>query len=626
MNLRKMLWIIRKETRSLLRNKRILIGIIAPLLLMPLFFVGYEAFSQSAANASEARESTVYFENALPASLEEAILNDMRFTQVNDREDANITLHYHMASDQETFLVAYDFVRQAGQQAFQRLSDHLDAYQDIQIQEFLNAHAIDVISIDLEFQDQATLEDITSKSISSFLPLILILYTLISIMNFSIELTTAEKETETLETLFSVPITRTEIVIGKLLSCIFFTVVSTGVILTGIYVIVPFIIDMSSLNLVVSPKLFITVFNALVPLIFLGAGISIGVGMFASSYKEAGAYQTPLVFLFLIPAYIGATPGLNLNALTSVVPILNTTLLMRDAFLNNISLTSYVVVWAVNALYAVISLTFMFKVFGTEKILFGSGKDFSFKAKRSSILGRQHIEMEDAIMSLAVISVLFVYAGLILPSYLDFKATFYVSQYGVLFAIPLFILWYLKASFKDSLGLSLPKKASKLIVGVFFWGAALSASLVYQGLISPYVTDAPTLVALEEKLLSWSVFTRFFFVAFTPALCEEVLFRGFALRPLAKRLNPRSAVIITAIFFSIFHLDVIRLFPTFLLGLVFGYIAITTGSIFPAIGLHLINNSFAVFAPASFAPSMQMLIIFMAISFTAGLLLHRYNR
>jgi len=84
-------------------------------------------------------------------------------------------------------------------------------------------------------------------------------------------------------------------------------------------------------------------------------------------------------------------------------------------------------------------------------------------------------------------------------------------------------------------------------------------------------------------------------VAILPALGEEFLFRG-VLQRLFKELtnNVHAAVIITAILFSAIHMQFYGFFPRMLLGLMFGYMLVWTGSIWVPVIAHLINNGAAV--------------------------------
>lgn len=604
--------IIKKEAFTLLRNKRILIGMFAPLLLLPILLYGYQMFSERTAETTETTKSIVYALNDLPEAVSEALIasdvisltyeiDDLK-TAITDRK-LDLIIEHRMTEFGNHFILKYDFGRSSGMRANDRVIEILTHFQEEERLKLLETAGVTleaIPEISFEANDYASAEEVAGRTLGNILPLMLVLYTLLSIMNFAVELTTQEKESETLETLFSIPLTRIEVVMGKLFSCILFSVVSTGIILGGLYFMMPLFVDMSILGLVLSPMLLFNIFMTLLPLLFIGSGLSIAVGMFASSYKESSAYITPLVFVFMIPAYVATTPGLQMSVLISMIPILNATMLVKSALINQVHFGYFSITFFTNLLFAVVSLAFMFKVFATEKILFGSGKELSFRLQRKYISSRQFVEVEDVLMSLAVIIISFVYLNVLLPRFFDFKIVFYISQYGVFALVPILILIYLKANIKPSLGLKVPIHLSGLVSGVLFWLSALSLSFLYQLAISPYVSEIPTLVELESQMLGWTPLFQFFFIALTPGICEEILFRGFALRPLENRFGGKAAVIITSIAFAIVHLDFLRLVPTFLLGLAFGHTTIKTKSIYPAMVLHVLNNSLAIFMPESF--------------------------
>ncbi|HXU81992.1 MAG TPA: CPBP family intramembrane glutamic endopeptidase, partial [Polyangia bacterium] len=83
-------------------------------------------------------------------------------------------------------------------------------------------------------------------------------------------------------------------------------------------------------------------------------------------------------------------------------------------------------------------------------------------------------------------------------------------------------------------------------------------------------------------------------VAATPALCEEVLFRGVVLRGLATRLTPVGAIVITGVLFGMFHLNVWKLLPTALLGIVLSWVAFESRSLWASMIVHFINNGMLV--------------------------------
>ena len=86
-----------------------------------------------------------------------------------------------------------------------------------------------------------------------------------------------------------------------------------------------------------------------------------------------------------------------------------------------------------------------------------------------------------------------------------------------------------------------------------------------------------------------------FIVALIPALGEEFLFRGTIQRILTEWFrNEHLAVWIAALFFSLMHYQFLGLVPRVLLGALFGYLFVWTGSIWIAVLAHFINNGLAV--------------------------------
>ncbi len=83
-------------------------------------------------------------------------------------------------------------------------------------------------------------------------------------------------------------------------------------------------------------------------------------------------------------------------------------------------------------------------------------------------------------------------------------------------------------------------------------------------------------------------------VAALPALCEELLFRG-ALVPVVRRLTGGwvSAVVISAVVFSLVHADMTGFLARTLLGVLMGAVFVITRSIWSSVAFHFTNN-FAV--------------------------------
>ena len=84
-------------------------------------------------------------------------------------------------------------------------------------------------------------------------------------------------------------------------------------------------------------------------------------------------------------------------------------------------------------------------------------------------------------------------------------------------------------------------------------------------------------------------------IAAVPAVCEEVMFRGYIQKSLGFKLKPFWAALITAIFFGFYHFNPYGLLPLICLGLYFGFAAYISNSLVVPIFLHFLNNFGAVF-------------------------------
>jgi len=78
-------------------------------------------------------------------------------------------------------------------------------------------------------------------------------------------------------------------------------------------------------------------------------------------------------------------------------------------------------------------------------------------------------------------------------------------------------------------------------------------------------------------------------IAILPAILEEVLFRKVMLSG-ARKHGTKFAIIYTAIMFGMIHMNIPQAVNAMLMGIIFAYIVVKTGTILPVMILHFINN------------------------------------
>lgn len=79
-------------------------------------------------------------------------------------------------------------------------------------------------------------------------------------------------------------------------------------------------------------------------------------------------------------------------------------------------------------------------------------------------------------------------------------------------------------------------------------------------------------------------------VAVTPAVFEEVFFRGFLQRRAERAMGIVGGILFTGILFGLFHLRLTQVIPLAVLGCYFAYLTWSTGSLLIPIILHFLNN------------------------------------
>ncbi len=95
---------------------------------------------------------------------------------------------------------------------------------------------------------------------------------------------------------------------------------------------------------------------------------------------------------------------------------------------------------------------------------------------------------------------------------------------------------------------------------------------------------------------TWFLMVNLLVVAVLPAIAEELFFRGLVQKYMIGWVGKRFwGILITAAIFSAIHMQFQGFIPRLLLGMLFGYLYVWSGSILAPIAAHFANNSTAVF-------------------------------
>jgi uncharacterized protein len=143
------------------------------------------------------------------------------------------------------------------------------------------------------------------------------------------------------------------------------------------------------------------------------------------------------------------------------------------------------------------------------------------------------------------------------------------------------------------LGFKKFKVGSSLAWVILLFIVVIVVNLLYQYAITVFHLK---LLPNDQRILAQGKFapittyaTLLGSVLFAP-FCEEIFFRGFTFMGLLRGMPLHASIVLSALIFAVAHGDPGSFLVLFVIGLALAFLRWRTGSIWPCIGLHLLNN------------------------------------
>ena len=243
--------------------------------------------------------------------------------------------------------------------------------------------------------------------------------------------------------------------------------------------------------------------------------------------------------------------------------------------------------------FVTLSIVIFAKKFNCEEKLF-NGRVFSFLGKRKDFKQGIKPSITDGALIYTISLIALIYIGSVMQLY---WGTFgLIATEVMILLIPVLYAIYIKADIKNTFSLRMIKIRYILGSIIVWFGGYLIINITTQILLSLFPEGADVLQAVNSSVMMDSFIASLVVVALIPAICEEVLFRGFLLSSFKGKSKKSKiwAIIIVGILFGIMHLNFIRIVPTAMLGILFAYSALVTQSIWTSVFMHFLNNGFSV--------------------------------
>ena len=611
--------IFKKEIIDIIRDKKTLfMGIVLPLILYPLLMIIMTQIMTISMNSIENDDINIAFEKYPSKELITLIKNYDSDGAINivksknykkDLEKGIIDAYVDIKEKNkiENYKIYIDSSKENSSTVNSKLEDIFNTYKEKKVKDKIEQLQLNVEEI-LEpvvysTMDLAKTEEVAGLFLGQILSLILIMGVLLGALYPAIDSMAGEKERGTLETLFTLPISNLELVMGKYMAVSLCAIVTA--ILNVVSILMTLIYILSTGNIsgqllsnnfnisALSGPLFITLICICLFAMVVSA-VSMCVCSLAKSFKDAQNYITPVMFLVLIPSYASMIPNLNLDRTTSIIPVVNISLLIKSVLSNNANLSLIALVFISNFAFVILSVILLSKLFNSEEILFGNNRNFSFLEKRSNIKKGTMPSVSDGVILYALGLVLLIYVGSYIQ--LKLKMTGIVLTQVMIISLPLLFAYYIKSDFKKVFSLKLPKIKHLFGAACLWFGTYLLAMVITNIIMYYFPQNQEIVEGLNNALfIKNNLLLNLLIVAAMPAICEEIFFRGFILTSFKNnKKSYRGAIIFSGILFGLMHMDFIRVVPTSILGIAFAYAVCKTNSIAVSMFMHFLNNGFAV--------------------------------
>ena len=378
MKIRNIIITIKKELRSIFRDKKTFIRLLILPLSIPLMVALYSyIYSMDVADYSvgvnyKMNETEKQIVDSINVNIKEYnSLEEMKEAYENDEIDGYVELNGNK------YTIYTDNGSTSGVMASSIITGYLDAYKTTLANQYFEG-----LGADLEYAySQIEYETVDVGGNNYFLVLLfsvcfsyITMAIVTSTSNMAISATAQEKESGTLETLLTFPIKTSELITGKYIAGVLMGILSgfIGLALTVISLNVATgtseIFDALNFSLSLN-NIVLSVIIVISASIFIG-GLAIALTSFSKSFKEAQSSVNFLTMITMIPMFTSIL-SVGITHVFYLIPIANYTQILMDIFSNVQDITNVLIVFGSTLIYTIVIIYMIVKLYRSEKILFG---------------------------------------------------------------------------------------------------------------------------------------------------------------------------------------------------------------------------------------------------------------
>lgn len=625
MNLRTVRTILGKELLDTLRDKRTLIMMIGvPLLLYPaLTLIGFQLALMQHRKLESAVSRVAVIEDR-PSLMKDWLREIPRVgvtqsaTPLEDLAEGRLDAVVVVQDDMSAALTAdrtarvevrYDATEFASRDAVHRVEQGLEKVAERIQEERLAKHNLDrtyITPLKIDRKDTASPTRTTGAVLGGVLPFLIIVALALGAFYPAVDLTAGEKERGTFETLLATPTSKLEIVSGKFCA-VFVLAMCTGL-LNLASMGLTFVVIFSQLAPILETRLGVhfdfplsqlpVIFLLLVPLALFVSAVMMSLAVLARSFKEAQNFVTPFFIVIMFPLFLTAMPGVRLEGINLFVPVANAALLFRELLTGRAGMEAVFLVLLSTCVFAALALLLAVRLFQREDVVLSVERGLALSFRRDKEMPAADCLTPGGAVGLFGLLMLFLfYVGTTVQAR-HFVVGLLITEWGLLLLPTLLLLRFFRIRAVPAL--CLRPASIRAVFGAVFLGVAWLPLIVQTAVFLQRVFPIPEEFAeafgrlfvegAEQAGMPMLVLA----VVFSPAICEEVVFRGALLTAFRQKLGNLITVAAVGLLFGVLHLSPYRFLPTTLTGIVLTYVGLRSGSVFVPMLAHGLFNGMSL--------------------------------
>ena len=391
--------VAKKEIMEFVRDWRTIVALIlVPLMLFPLLFIAFPLVMQNEAQELQELEVDIlvqsdYIDDEILLGLNQSnmtitidplpnglvtLSDPMNDSSILRSYEFDAILRLEQRNDTWFYSVLYLSTSEQSAEARNRILEVLNTWETNETIERIEAGGLDPDSTlnplrwdgIIADADVATKGEQAGMLLSLFIPFVLALWTASAAVQPAIDMTVGERERGTLESLLSLPLSRSELLMGKWLAVVTITGVGVALqvagLLFGIAFLAEDLVNVPSISIgsVLLLTLAVGLYGTMIVALYLA------LAMRSKSVKEAGTVLTPITLAMIVPILL--TQFINLDDVESfwfAIPFVNVLLALRELLLDRIIL-EHVIIWiGVSIFVSFLTIRYAAKQFSREDIV-----------------------------------------------------------------------------------------------------------------------------------------------------------------------------------------------------------------------------------------------------------------